>query len=115
MINIGIERIQKIEAIFTRSSIENSDNTINLISSYDDIKQLSQCINKTIIVLDNLLVIENNSKCILCKGSIEVNSKLEQVKVLIEELQSALYKCHLEKANENNPEYNSYAFNDFYN
>lgn len=115
MSNKEVEEIQRIETIFNRNSTYNIDKEICSIATSVDISKLSQWINESVIVLDNLLTLKSTSKCKLCKGSMEVNRKIEEVKLLVEELQDALYKFYLEESVENAAGYTNYAFNDFYN
>lgn len=106
---------QKIETILNRSNNHNSDKVACSNAPSADIRKLNQWINESVIVLDNLLTLKNNSKCKLCKGSMEVNRKIEEVKLLVEELQATLYRFYLEESAENPKGYTNYAFNDFYN
>lgn len=109
------EERQKIETILNTSTSHNSKKEACSNAPSADIRKLNQWINESVIVLDNLLTLKNNSKCKLCKGSMEVNRKIEEVKLLVEELQTALYRFYLEESVENTKGYTNYAFNDFYN
>lgn len=116
MRNKKIEGTQKLEETkFNKDSIYNNNKETCSIATSVDISKLSQWINESVIVLDNLLTLKNSSKCKLCKGSMEVNRKIEEVKLLVEELQGTLYKFYLEESVEKTTGYTNYAFNDFYN
>lgn len=68
--------------------------------SCDDIKKEFDeliLLNEIITALDNLLVLKNNSKCTLCKGFLEVNYNIEKLRLLVEQLDSALSEQNLEK------------------
>ncbi|WP_297423891.1 hypothetical protein [Clostridium sp.] len=93
---------------------KNIQETHKVVAS-EDMQRLSQQIDETVITLDNLLVFKNNSKCTLCKGFKEVDKKIEEIKLLIETIQTTVYKCCSEDDKEDNLIYECYAFNDFYN